>query len=702
MEDRISERLGLTTDQVTGALSLLDEGNTVPFIARYRKEQTGGLDEVQIRDVASEAESIRELENRRQTVLETIEDQDKLTDELREKIETASTKSKLDDLYAPYRPRQMTRATRAREAGLEPVAEVIETGNNPKDIADQYTSDEYETVEDVLQGARDILAEAMSDDPNVRGFLRKKAQEDGRLTCSKRRGADGDPKYETYHDVSVPIDRVKPHQVLAIRRGENEKELSASLSLDDDQLKKRIANHLIDTDGVAAQHHYDAIKDGYDRLLHPAIERDLRGDLEDRADEHAIENFSVNLKNLLLQPPMPDTVILGIDPGQRTGCKLAVIGTNGELLETGQCYVHDQRRDEAVEIIRETVDEFDTDLVAIGNGTAGRETEKVVGEALEDGGNVQYAIVDEAGASVYSASELAREEFPDLDVSYRGAVSIARRLQDPLAELVKIDPQSIGVGMYQHDVNQNDLEDALNAVIEDVVNSVGVDLNSASAPLLSRVAGIGPALAERIVNHRENHGSFNTRRELKDVNGMGAKTYRQCAGFLRIRDGEDPLDNTGIHPENYEVARRILDEIDADPGDPDLSGKLDDLRESGRLATIGDEHDVGDMTLTDLLEALQAPGRDPRDQLDPPDLRTDVLSMEDLKEDMQLQGTVRNVVDFGAFVDIGVKNDGLLHVSEMADRYVDNPHEEVSVGDQVTVSVQNVDPDQGKIALGRG
>lgn len=701
MEERIAEKLGLSTEQVEGALALLDDGNTVPFIARYRKEQTGVLDEVQIRSVEDEAESIRELQDRRETVLKTIEDQGKLTDDLRQDIKNVSSKSKLEDLYAPYRPRQVTRATRAREAGLEPVARAIENGEHPRAIAGNYTTDDFPDSAEVLEGARDILAEKMADDPKVRGFLRKKAHENGRLTCSRRRGAEGDEKYNNYYDFSVPIDRVEPHQVLAIRRGENEKELSASLDLDDDSLKKRIADHLIDTNGVPAQHHFEAIDDGYDRLLHPAIERDIRGELENQADEHAIENFSLNLKNLLLQPPMPNTVILGMDPGQRTGCKLAVIGTNGELLGTDQCYVHDQRRGEAVEIVRNLVHRFDVGLVAVGNGTASRKSEEVVGEALSDDEDVQYAIVDEAGASVYSASELAREEFPDLDVSYRGAISIARRLQDPLAELVKIDPQSIGVGMYQHDVNQNDLEDALNAVIEDVVNSVGVDLNSASSPLLSRVAGIGPTLAERIVEYRENHGSFDSRDEIKMVNGMGSKTFRQCAGFLRIRDGDNPLDNTGIHPENYDVTQSILDEIDCEPGEPNLSRKISQLKDSIGLGELSEQYDIGEITLADILDALQAPGRDPRDQLDSPKLRTDVLSINDLEEGMELQGTVRNVVDFGAFVDIGVKNDALLHVSELADRYVDNPHEEVSVGDQIMVSVQNVNIDENKIALTR-
>lgn len=701
MEQQIAEALGLTKNQVEGVLALLDDGNTVPFIARYRKEQTGGLDEVEIRAVASEAESIRELEDRRKTVLDSIEEQGELTDELRKKIKGVSSRSELEDLYAPYRPRRMTRATRAREAGLEPVARAIELGTDPRRGAKEYRCEDFETVDEVLEGARDILAEEMADDPDIRQFLREQAWEKGKLTCSKRRGADGDPKYKMYTDFSRPVTRVKPHQVLAIRRGEAEKELSAKLELNDEAMIKRIVRHLVDTDGEARKHHVRAIEDGYDRLLHPAIERDVRGELEDGADEHAIETFTLNLKNLLLRPPMPDTVVLGVDPGLRSGCKLALIGTTGELLDTGVCYVHDNRREQAVETVRRFVKEYESDLVAIGNGTGSRTTEEVVAEALDELEGVQYAIVDEAGASIYSASELARQEFPELDVSLRGAVSIARRLQDPLSELVKIDPQSIGVGMYQHDVNQTELTDALEAVVEDVVNSVGVDLNSASAVLLERVAGIGPTLAERIVQYRDDHGHFKSRDQLAEVRGMGAQSFQQCAGFLRIRDGDDPLDNTGIHPENYGLARAILSELDLRPGDESLAEKLDGLRESGRLKELADVHGVGELSLADLLEALQAPGRDPRDELDPPDLRTDVLTMEDLEEGMKLEGTVRNVVDFGAFVDVGVKEDGLLHISEMADRYINNPHEEVSVGDRVEVSITSVDPEQGQIGLSR-
>lgn len=699
---QIADELGVREKQVRQTLRLLDEGNTVPFIARYRKEQTGGLDEREIRDVSEQAEALRALEERRETIRETIREQDNLTEELREQIENASTRAELEDLYAPYRPRRQTRASRAREAGLEPVAECIREGKDPRNQAKKRRTENFSTMEEVLQGARDILAEEMADRPDIRRFVRKYAWKKGRLVCSTRRGADGD-EYEMYTDFSSPLDALEPHQILAIRRGESEKELSAGLELNDEFLTGRIVEQVVENDGkpVAKDHHRRAIEDGYDRLLHPAIERDVRGTLEERADEHAIDTFSVNLKNLLLQPPMPEVVVLGVDPGLRTGCKLAVVSETGECLETGTCYVHDQRRDEAIETLRSFVDRHEVDRVAIGNGTASRQAEEAVAEALSSRDRTQYAIIDEAGASVYSASDVARKELPELDVSLRGAVSIARRLQDPLAELVKIDPQRIGVGMYQHDVNEKDLRTRLEAVVEDVVNSVGVDLNSASVSLLEQVAGIGPTLAERIVTFRSEHGAFSSLEELKDVRGMGAKTFKQCAGFLRIRNGENPLDHTGVHPENQDFARAVLSAIDCRPGEDGIAEQIERLRQSEKLHELMERYDVGEMTGSDVLDALETPGRDPREDVDPPDLRTDVRTMDDLQEGMEVEGTVRNVVDFGAFVDIGVKEDGLLHISEMADRYVDDPHEEVGVGDQVQLVITSIDQDRGEIGLSR-
>ncbi len=699
MKKKIATSLELRTDQVSRTLKLLDEGNTVPFIARYRKEQTGGLDEVQIREVARQADEIRQLEERRASILRSIEEQGVLSAELRQKLEKAETRARLEDLYAPHRPRRMTRGKRAREAGLEPVARRMEQGGDPRSMAAEFRCEDYATDQEVLQGARDILAEEMADDPEIRDYVRRRAQRRGRLVSKKRRGASGDRKYEMYIEFSCPVRGAKPHQVLAIRRGEQDKELSAGVEVEEEELIGWICRRRIKENGPGVRHHRQAIEDGFGRLLHPSIERDIRRELEDRADEHAIEVFALNLKSLLLQPPMPGRVVVGIDPGMRTGCKIAVVGETGELLDTEKFWVHDGRKSKAPEMIGNLVRAKEADLVAIGNGTGSRETEEVVAQALRSVEGVQYAIVDEAGASVYSASEIARKEFPDLDVSYRGAVSIARRLQDPLAELVKIDPKSIGVGMYQHDVDQRALQRSLEAVVEDVVNSVGVDLNSASESLLAQVAGIGPTLARRIVAHREENGPFRSRSELGEVRGVGAKTFEQCAGFLRIRSGIEELDNTGIHPENYGVARAILRRADAEVGDERLSAALRQLRQQGVIDELARAHDVGAMTIADICDGLISPGRDPRDELDPPELRSDVLTMEDLREGMKLEGTVRNVVDFGAFVDIGVKQDGLVHISELADRYVKSPYDEVSVGDRVEVMILSVDADRGRIGL---
>lgn len=699
MEKRIAQSLDLSVQQVRATLHLLDDGNTVPFIARYRKERTGELDEVQIRDVSRSADEIRQLEDRRETILRSIEEQGKLNPELKSAIGKATSMARLEDLYAPYRPRRLTRGKKALEAGLEPLAREIEKGRDPRSQARDFRCDEFSTVADVMRGARDILAEEMSDDATVRDHVRRQARRKGRLVCKKRRGADGDRKYEMYTDFTSTVRRIKSHQVLAIRRGEQEKELSAGIDVDEDKLVDWICRRVVSQSGPGRQHHRQAVEDGFSRLLHPSIERDIRRELEEEADDHAIGVFALNLKNLLLQPPMPEKVVLGIDPGMRTGCKMTVVGVTGELRETGQCWIHDGRKEAAPEVIGDFVERHNVDLVAIGNGTGSRETEEAVARALRSVKGTQYAVIDEAGASVYSASEVARKEFPDLDVSMRGAVSIARRLQDPLAELVKIDPKSIGVGMYQHDVNQVALQQELEAVIEDVVNSVGINLNSASAYLLAQVAGIGPTLAERIVAHRDKEGAFKSRKELKDVRGLGAKTFEQCAGFLRISDGDEPLDDTGIHPENYALARAVLDEANAAVGDSGLEASLRQLRQRGRLKELADQFDVGAPTLDDICDALIQPGRDPRDELDPPKLRSDVLTMKDLREGMRLEGTIRNVVDFGAFVDIGVKNDGLVHISELADRYVKSPYDEVSVGDRVDVIILSVDAKRGRIGL---
>lgn len=696
MDARIARETKLETRQVKAALQLLDDGNTVPFIARYRKEATGGLDEVQIRLVESTAQRVRTLEDRRATILDSVREQGALNPELEKAIRSATDLTKLEDLYGPYRPRRQTKATRALEAGLEPIAQAIRDDESPWRTAEQHLSDDYPNAEAAVEGALDIIAEELARTPDAVGFVRDMLRKHGRMVVKKRRGADVDPNFEGYYDFQTPLDRLRPHQVLAIRRGENEKALSGSIQVDDDRTVRDLDRKLNDAKRnrkLLAR----ALRDGYDRLLKPGVERDLRGEQDDAADEHAIDVFSVNLRNLLMQSPLPDKCVMAIDPGYRTGCKIAVVDAAGDLLATEMIHIHDGRADKAPTKLRALIDQCNVDVIAIGNGTASNETQQAAAAAIE-GTDVRYAVVDEAGASVYSASDVAREEFPELDVSYRGAVSIARRLQDPLAELVKIDPRSIGVGMYQHDVDQNRLAEAVEAVVIDAVNRVGVELGNASPSLLTYVSGIGPTLANRIVEYRKEHG-FRRRQDLLEVKGVGAKSFEQCAGFLRIRDGDEPLDATAIHPENYDGARAILEAAGARVGDDDLGEKLEALRKSGTLQQLAETHDIGSYTLADILEDLARPGRDPRGDVPPPELKAKQLTMDDLREGMKLSGTVRNVVDFGAFVDIGVKQDGLVHVSKMADRYVKNPYAVVAVGDRVEVTVMSVDHKRGRISL---
>lgn len=696
MEGRIAQELGIRRAQVEATLRLLDDKNTVPFIARYRKDTTGNLDEVQIRQVAEQAERLRALESRRETILTTIKEQGALTDALAKKIAAADDLTTLEDLYAPYKPRRQTRATRAIEAGLQPVADAILQDQDAWKIARQLTGKDYPDADAVMGGARDIIAEEFSNKPEARQFLRETLRDHGKLTVKKRRGAEIDPNFEGYYDFVSRLDRIKPHQVLAIRRGENEKLLSGSIQVDDERTVRDLDRKFNNT-RRNSKHVFQAIEDGYGRLLKPGVERDLRGELDQAADAHAIEVFALNLENLLMQAPLSGKRVMAIDPGYRTGCKIALVNEAGDVLGTDIIYVHDNRKERAPEQIAKLIKRHTVDVIAIGNGTASSETQQVTALAIEDT-QARYAVVDEAGASVYSASDIAREELPDMDVSYRGAVSIARRLQDPLAELVKIDPRSIGVGMYQHDVDQNRLAGAVENVVVDAVNRVGVELSSASPSLLGYVSGIGPTLANRIIDYRREHG-FDSRQDLKKVKGIGARSFEQCAGFLRLRDGKDPLDATAIHPENYAGARAILRAASASVGDPSLAAKITALRKSGELANIAKQHDLGTFTLEDLLEALTRPGRDPRGDVPSPELRAKQLSMEDLREGMKLSGTVRNVVDFGAFVDIGVKEDGLVHISKLANRFVKNPHEVVAVGDRVEVTVVSVDQKRKRIGL---
>ena len=690
--------------QVEGAVQLLDEGNTIPFIARYRKERTGGLDEEQLRGVAERLAYLRALDERKQTVLASIAEQGKLTQTLEAAITAAETLQAVEDIYLPYRPRRRTRATVARELGLEPLAECIlaqPMNGKPESAAQKFLSADVPDVEAALAGARDIVAEQMAETAAIRQFARERFYEKGEISARLvKEGADEQAKYELYHNFATTVRRLQPHQALALNRGENEKVLRVGISGPAAEIRQHAARFLQHTPRSPFAGQLEAaIEDGYARLLAPAIERESRKALTETADDSAIGAFQKNLRALLLQPPLKGRVVMGIDPAFRTGCKIAVCDATGKLLHTTAVYPHapQNRRAEALAELMKLVERYDVQAIAIGNGTASRETEQLVADLVKAQpasrhSPLAYALVNEAGASVYSASPLARQEFPDLDVSIRGAVSIARRLQDPLAELVKIDPQSIGVGLYQHDVDQKKLAGALDGVVESVVNSVGVNVNTASPALLAQVAGLSSRTAENVVAHRDVNGPFRSRAQILKVKGVGPKAYEQAAGFLRIPEGDNPLDNTAIHPESYPVVERL-----AAPFDSLAALPLDRMRLEARglAATLG----VGEPTLNDILDALSKPGRDPRDDLPPVQLRADVLSMDDLREGMVLTATVRNVVAFGAFVDIGVKQDGLVHISEMADRYVSDPHAVVRVGDVVTVRVLSIDAARGRIGL---
>jgi uncharacterized protein len=707
----IAKELNVAPRQVETTAALLDDDNTIPFIARYRKEVTGSLDEEQLRTIAQRLVYLRQLAERKQAVLRSIEEQGKLTPELQAAIEAAATLQQVEDLYRPYRPKRRTRATVARERGLEPLAEMILA--QPTDVPDRdvlaeaYLSDEVPILEDAFAGACDIVAEVVTDDATVREQARELARREGYLGVTLADAAkDERGVYQHYYEFAERVDELKPHQILAINRGEKEGILRVSLNLPDQENQAIIAQkYKPNRASPLVDDLWSAIEDGYERLLAPAVERDIRRELGAFADDHGIGVFATNLRALLLQPPLREMTVMGIDPGYRTGCKVALVGPTGKYLAGTTIYPHEPQRqwDQAKETVREMVERVGVDVIAIGNGTASRETEQLIAQIIGAIKNPrkrpQYVIVNEAGASVYSASRLARQELPGMDVSMRGAVSIARRLQDPLAELVKIDPKSIGVGLYQHDVNQKDLDEALDAVVESVVNAVGVDANTASPALLRYVSGIGPKTAAAVVARRDEKGPYHKRNELLQVPGIGPKGFEQAAGFLRIRAGEEPLDETPIHPESYPVVRALFDLMDVRGDEPDLPSKVAALRQEHALAELSQLLEIGEPTLNDILEALVRPGRDPRDDLPKPVLRSDVLKMEDLKPGMRLKGTVRNVVDFGAFVDIGVKQDGLVHISKMADRYVKDPHSVASVGDVVDVTVLEVDLERGRIAL---
>jgi len=716
----IADELAIRPTQVARSIELFDDDNTVPFVARYRKEVTGGLDEEQLRTILERLTYLRNLEARKETVLKSIEEQGKLTDELRARIEAATTLQAVEDLYLPYKPKRRTRATVARERGLEPLAQTMLaqelTKGDLAQIAAPFLKDDVPTVEDAYAGARDIVAETVAEDADIRAAVRERTRDAAWLVASVAdESKDERGVYQMYYDYREKLSAIPPHRLLAINRGEREGILKVKLEGPEEENVKRIqARTVSNPRSIFAAQIREAVADGYGRLLAPSIERELRGDLTGVSDEHAIETFAANLRQLLLQPPLRGKTVIGIDPGYRTGCKVALVDPTGKFLGGTTIYPHEPQKQwtEAKATLVKLVTEGGAEVIAIGNGTASRETEQLAAEVIAEArsqianiksanlkSQIAYVMVSEAGASVYSASDLARKEFPDLDVSMRGAVSIARRLQDPLAELVKIDPKSIGVGLYQHDVDQKRLAGALDGVVESAVNHVGVDVNTASPALLSYVAGVSRRVADAIVKHREEHGPFRRREDLKKVKGLGDKTYQQAVGFLKIPDGDRPLDNTFIHPESYPAVEQLFEYLDVRGDEKDLPARIEQLRRQEDLSDLAAMLDVGEPTLADILESLAKPGRDPRDELPPPLLRQDVLKMEDLKEGMILRGTVRNVVDFGAFVDIGVKQDGLVHVSQMADRYVKNPFEVVSVGDVVTVKVIKVDLERGRIGL---
>lgn len=702
----IARETGLPLEKVKNTVKLLDEQNTVPFIARYRKEVTGELDEVQIRRIEELAGFYRNLEKRKAEVIRTIEEQGKLTDELRRSITAASKLAEVEDLYLPFRPKRKTRAGAAREKGLGPLAAYLlafPRSGRPEEEAQGYLNEQVAAAEDALQGAMDIVAEQVADDAAARGWVREHTRRQGWLVC-KARDPGKESVYSMYYDYREPVPRVAPHRVLAINRGEREEYLAVSVEVAPEQVLAWLNRRFVREGSVTSGLVKKAVADGYKRLIAPAVERDVRAELTEKAEAQALQVFSKNLRSLLLQPPVRGKVVLGVDPAYRTGCKWAVVDDTGRLLEVGVVYPTPPQNKirEAEEVFSRLVDWYGVGAIVIGNGTASRETEQFVAGFIKGKKKpgLTYTIVSEAGASVYSASPLAAKEFPHLDAAGRSAISIARRLQDSLAELVKIEPKSLSVGMYQHDLAPKRLEENLAKVVESVVNYVGVDLNTASAPLLGYVAGINAAVAGNIVRQREEAGRFTSRRELTKVPRLGPRTFEQCAGFLRISGGANPLDDTPIHPESYGLARKLLDLAGADLaeiGTPALRSRLAGLDVEKVAAELG----AGVPTLRDIIESLARPGRDPREDLPPPVFRTDVLSIEDLKPGMELKGTVRNVVDFGAFVDIGIKNDGLVHISELADRRVKHPLDVVSVGDVITVQVLSVDTARGRVSLTR-
>ncbi len=698
----IANELEIKSRQVKVSVQLMEEGNTIPFIARYRKEKTGELDEEKLRVIEERYHYLTQLSSRKEEVLRLIDEQGKLTEELRKKIEQSTKLQEVEDLYLPYRPKRKTRASKARERGLEPLAwlmrETVDV-SAIKEAARQYVNGEQgvESKEKALQGAMDILAEELAEDADIRKWVREFTWNAG-LLVSKAKDEQVRSVYEMYYDYTELVHKMPSHRVLAVNRGEREEILKIKISVDEEKIYSRLAKWF----SLPLHSFLEAVvRDSYKRLIAPSIEREIRSQMTESAEKQAIRIFSENLRHLLLQPPVRGKMVLGVDPAYRTGCKWAVVDDTGKMLEVGVIYPTkpQEKVEEAKTEILGLLDKYPIEIITIGNGTASRETEDFIAEVIQEAPHsVFYIIVNEAGASVYSASKLAKEEFPDLDAARRSAISIARRLQDPLAELVKIDPKSVGVGQYQHDVSQKELSDSLAKVVESVVNYVGVDVNTASQSLLQYVSGISTTVAKNIVKRRDEIGRFKDRYQLKEVPRLGAKTYEQCIGFLRIHDGNNPLDQTPIHPESYSIVEKLLKLLDVQP---DQIGS-DVLKESLKhinAEKLAQELDCGIPTLRDIIEALLRPGRDPRDELPKPLLRSDVLKLEDLHPGMHMQGTVRNVVDFGAFVDIGLKNDGLVHISRMSEKFVRNPMDVVTVGDIVDVWVLNVDAERERVGL---
>lgn len=706
---QVAKELAIKLTQVKNVIDLTNEGNTIPFIARYRKERTGALDEVVIRDILDRWNYLLNLEERKAEVIRIIDEQGKLTEDLAGKIENATKLQEVEDLYRPYKQKRRTKASIAKERGLEPLASWMmtfpETGEL-REEARRYINEELDvhTEEDAITGAKDIIAEMVSDDAEVRKWIRFETMKHGMIESAVKDGEKDEKQvFEMYYEYEEPVGKIVPHRILALNRGEKEGILKVSVKPDIEKITTYLKQTFIKNErSPVASEVMLAIEDGYKRLIQPSIEREVRNELTEKAEEQAIHIFSENLRKLLLQPPLKGKIVLGVDPAYRTGCKLAVVDETGKVLHIDVIYPHPpvSKKDEAENKVMGIIEKYKVEMIAVGNGTASRETEEFIVETLKrlGGSDTYYMIVNEAGASVYSASDLAREEFPDLHVEERSAVSIARRLQDPLAELVKIDPKSVGVGQYQHDVSQKKLQESLTFVVETVVNQVGVNVNTASSSLLQYVSGLSKTVANNIKKYREENGKFKNRDQLKKIPRLGEKTYEQCIGFLRIVDGDEPLDRTSIHPENYPVVRRLLEKLGfstTDIGTEKLVQRLNEVN----VNDLAVELEVGELTLKDIFDALKRPERDPRDDLPKPLLRKDVLKMEDLKPGMELQGTVRNVVDFGAFVDIGVKQDGLVHISKMSNQYVRHPLDVVSVGDIVTVWVNDVDVNKGRISL---